>query len=244
MSRGRKPEWAEAVGRLEGSAVAKARLRAVLEALTGRRTLAEVCLELGLSERRVRGLRDRMLQAALAGLEPRPAGRPAPPAGGPRRRVAELEAVVRDLRLDLRAAQVREEIALVMPQLLHRAGRAKGAGARKRARPRADGKSGASKGCVPSDRRADRRTRADAGGRPDSAQAARGSGPSGSAPWPSAGGRLAWGCPCPRPPPAWASRPGPWSAGRRGGAATGCGPAGGAGQPAARPGSCGTGRWR
>src|SRR5262245_55835330 len=105
MTRGRRPEWAAAVDRLEGSAVAKARLMAVLQALTGRQTAAQACLQVGLSERRFRGLRDRMLQAALGGLEPRPAGRPASPAAAAAAdgRVAELEATVRDLRLDLRA---------------------------------------------------------------------------------------------------------------------------------------------
>src|SRR5262249_47029268 len=51
MARGRRPGWAEAVERLEGSAAAKARLRAVLEALTGGRTLSAVCLQQGISER-------------------------------------------------------------------------------------------------------------------------------------------------------------------------------------------------
>src|SRR5262245_20907951 len=153
MTRGRRPAWAEVVARLEGSAVAKARLRAGLEALTGQRTVAAACLGLGVSERRFRKLRDRMLRAALQGLEPRPAGRPSHPAGETAGRVAELEAAVRALRLDLRAAQVREEIALLMPQVLRRGGRARRAGRRKGRRPGAAERSGASSGCGPSGRR-------------------------------------------------------------------------------------------
>src|SRR5262249_13830908 len=90
-TRGGPDGWGGGVGRLEGSAVARARLRAVLEALAGGRAVAEVCLHLGVSERHFRDLRDRALQAALAGLEPRPAGRPPRPQGEPDGRVAELE---------------------------------------------------------------------------------------------------------------------------------------------------------
>jgi hypothetical protein len=67
--------------------------------------------------------------------------------------VAALEAAVRELRLDLRAAQVREEIALLLPHVWRRGERAPEAG-----RPRG-GSGGASSGCRPSGNR-----RAQAGG--------------------------------------------------------------------------------
>src|SRR5262245_36492730 len=95
MTRGRKPAWAELVNRLDGSTVAKARLRALLETLAGRQTVAAACLGLGLSERRFHALRDRILQAGLAGLEPRPAGRP----GGPGAARQTPEAAMRELRI-------------------------------------------------------------------------------------------------------------------------------------------------
>jgi transposase-like protein len=192
MARGRRPGWAEVVERLEGSAAAKARLRAVLEALTGGRTLAAVCLHLGISERHYRALRDRALQAALAALEPRPAGRPARSEGEAGGRVAELEATVRELRLDLRAAQVREEIALLLPQVLRRRGRARRARRRKGRRPGAGARSGASSGCGPWGRR--RRVPAERGGgaRPGSGRPGRRSARSGCGPWPSPAGRPAW----------------------------------------------------
>src|SRR5262245_40383031 len=101
MVRGRRPEWAEVVERLEGSAAARARLLAVLEVVAGQRTAAEAGQRLGLGERRLRALRDQALAAALAGLEPRPAGRPARPGDGPDGRVATLEAELRELRIDL-----------------------------------------------------------------------------------------------------------------------------------------------
>jgi hypothetical protein len=190
MSRGRRPEWAAAVQRLEGSAEAKAQLAAVLEVWAGRCTAASACLGLGLAERRFRALGYQALRGALAALEPRPAGRPARLAGDPDARVAALEAAVRQLQLDLQAAQVREEIALVLPQVLDSGGRAKGA--RRRKARRRGRESGAPAGCGrwckhgPS-----RRARAGAAGRPGSGT--RGSGSAGCGPgrWRSAAGQPA-----------------------------------------------------
>src|SRR5262249_10979586 len=68
------------------------------------------------------------LQAALSWLEPRSCGRP-PRSTSERTdkdaRVVELETALRDLRVDLRAARIREEIALVLPHLVERRGRVK-----------------------------------------------------------------------------------------------------------------------
>lgn len=125
MTRGRRPAWEHTVAELEGSAVAKARLVALLAILSRRRTVAEVALEMGVSERRLHRLRLQMLQAALAGLEPLSAGRPARRARPTDAPTEALQAQVQHLRLELNAAQVREEIALVMPQLLVRGGQRK-----------------------------------------------------------------------------------------------------------------------
>jgi hypothetical protein len=127
MTRGRRPEWAAVVQRLDGTAQAKARLCAALEVWTGQRTAAEVCCQLGLGERRFRALREQLLQAALLSLEPRSAGRPPGPAGGTDAQLAQFQAQVSELQAELRAAQVREEIALVLPHLARRRGRGKGA---------------------------------------------------------------------------------------------------------------------
>ncbi len=154
MTRGRKTEVTRLVQRLDGSDEAKARLTLFLEVLAGKRTVVEAALGLGLGERQFHTLRNRCLQAALASLEPRLLGRPTRQQADVDGRVASLEAQVQSLRLDLRAAQIREEIALAMPHLLHRRGRSKKAG-RKKARQRG-GRSGASAGCAPSDRRSHR----------------------------------------------------------------------------------------
>jgi hypothetical protein len=187
MARGRRPEWAGMVDHLEGSAVAKSRLLAILATAAGQRTQAEACLELGFSERRFHALRGRMLQAALAGLEPRPAGRRPRPSTDDDR-VRALETTVRELRLDLQAAQVREEIALVMPRLLQRGRRAKGA-RRRRAPPNGPrAKRGVSGGSAKSEPAA---SPADRGAAAPAASVPRGNGNARSvqAPSPSAGGR-------------------------------------------------------
>jgi len=148
MTRGRRPDWERAVAGLDGSALAKARLTAILAVVSGRQAVATAALELGLSERRLHRLRLQMLQAALVGLEPHPAGRPAYRAAPTAGDADALRAQVAQLRLELHAAQVRQDIALVMPQLLVRGGKPKKTGraqTRARNRPRPCGGRGACK---------------------------------------------------------------------------------------------------
>lgn len=117
MRRGRPPLGTEHVKRLEGDDESKERLELVLKTITGELTTAEACERLGVGETQLGRLRERALQGALAALEPRPVGRPPKEPDPEAERIAELEAEVQDLKLDLRAAQIREEIALVMPHL-------------------------------------------------------------------------------------------------------------------------------
>jgi Helix-turn-helix domain len=111
--RGRKPCGPAAVERLPGSALAHERLRVVLETLAGTCRVAEACARLGIGEQRFDQLRTRVLQAGLDSLEPRRAGRQ--PRAVPAADVAALQARVAELEIELRAARVREEIALVLP---------------------------------------------------------------------------------------------------------------------------------
>jgi len=116
---GRRPVGVHIVDQLDGSADAKKRLRLILEALAGERTAQTAGQLLGISRRRFDALRRRFLRLALDSLEPRPPGRQG------RKEVedgqlATLQAQVQRLQIDLRAAQVREEIALAMPNLLRR----------------------------------------------------------------------------------------------------------------------------
>src|SRR5262245_55360204 len=99
--RGRLPVGPECVEKLEGSAEAKRRLELILRTLAGSCRVQEACEELGISEARFHQLRQEALQAALDGLRPRPAGRPAAPPGDVH--VAELERQNEALQLELLA---------------------------------------------------------------------------------------------------------------------------------------------
>jgi hypothetical protein len=113
--RGRKPAGPAAVERLAGSPQAKERLRVVLQTLAGTCRVAQACARLGISEPRFEQLRTQVLRAGLASLEPKALGRPRRPAAADQ--VRALAARVAELEIDLEAARVREEIALVLPQV-------------------------------------------------------------------------------------------------------------------------------
>jgi hypothetical protein len=114
--RGRKPSGPAAVARLPGSPLARERLQVVLETLAGTCRVQEACRRLGLGEQRFDQLRAQVLQAGLGALEPRPVGRRPRPA--PAADVAALQARVAELEIELRAARVREEIALALPAVV------------------------------------------------------------------------------------------------------------------------------
>jgi hypothetical protein len=113
--RGRLPSGPEYVEKLTGSAEAKVRLEVILRTLAGTCRVQEACEQLGVSEARFHQLRQEALQAALDGLTPRPAGRPSASAAAGH--VEQLEQQKEALRLEMLAAQTREEIALVLPRL-------------------------------------------------------------------------------------------------------------------------------
>src|SRR3974377_294023 len=114
--RGRKPTGANLVEHLDGSERAKARLRAILETLSGERSIPEVCEELGIQESMFHRVRGEVLQTALGRLEPRPLGRPPSPPSLDDRRMAELEEEILRLQTELKAAEVRRELAEKLPR--------------------------------------------------------------------------------------------------------------------------------
>jgi transposase-like protein len=113
--RGRKPLGAQLVDGLEGSEHAKIRLKVILETLTGRQSIPEACDKLGIHESMLHRVRSEVLQTALDRLEPRPLGRPphAPSPGD--HRVAELEEENLRLLAELRATEIRRELAEKLP---------------------------------------------------------------------------------------------------------------------------------
>lgn len=120
MTRGRPPDPSAIVTRLQGSRQARQRLDLMVQTLSGKCGIPEAAAELGIGRSRFCLQRQRMLQAALESLEPGTRGRPARQATPEQKRIAELEAQVLALKVDLRAAQIREQLALLMPHVLHR----------------------------------------------------------------------------------------------------------------------------
>lgn len=117
---GRPTSGPRLVVNMEGSDPAKHRLKLILETLAGGKGIPDACAELGIGEAAFHKMRMKALQAALADLEPKPAGRPAKDVPEADRRIAELQARIVELRMDAEAARIREEIALAMPHLLAR----------------------------------------------------------------------------------------------------------------------------
>lgn len=104
-------------GQTEGSEEARKRLRVILETISGTRSIAQACEELGIGEARFHELRRQALQGAVEALEPGQAGRP-PVSEEKDEKLAAMEAELIELRINLRAAQIREEIAAIMPHVL------------------------------------------------------------------------------------------------------------------------------
>lgn len=114
----RPTKGVEHVDSLDGDAASKERLSTVLETIAGIRSVESACARLAISPARFHDLRRLALEGALAALTPKPAGRPRAPGESPE--VARLKAENSNLKCDLEAARIREEIALVMPHVLQR----------------------------------------------------------------------------------------------------------------------------
>jgi len=118
MSRGRKPLGPKLVERMEGSGHAKKRLKVILETISGKRSVKGACEALGISEAAFHKMRSEVLTEALGSLEPKARGRPPKKESAQSKEVEELRRQNRELKIDLQASRVREEIAIAMPHLL------------------------------------------------------------------------------------------------------------------------------
>jgi hypothetical protein len=114
LMRGRLPAGPEYVDKLEGSALAKQRTKAVLQTLDGSLRLQEACRDLDVCEQRLHQLRQQALQAAVAALEPGQPGRPAHTPTPADDKIRALEAELTAVKVELQAARVREEIAITL----------------------------------------------------------------------------------------------------------------------------------
>lgn len=109
----------ELVNKVDGSELAKQRLQVILQTISGELSVPQACERLQLSEARFHELRSEWLQAACGTLEPKAAGRPGPqPPDEQELKIQNLERQITELKIDLRATQIREELALLMPEVL------------------------------------------------------------------------------------------------------------------------------
>ena len=115
--RGRKPTGVNLVEGLEGSERAKTRLKAILETLSGQRSIPDACEELGIQETMFHRVRSEVLQTALDRLEPRPLGRPPRQPSSQDGRISELEEESLQLQVELKAAEIRRDLAENLPRL-------------------------------------------------------------------------------------------------------------------------------
>jgi hypothetical protein len=117
--RGRLPSGPDYVDHLPGSDLAKDRARTILETLSGQRRTLEACALLDISVSRLYQLRLEMLTAAIVSMEPGQAGRPRHTISSDQARIALLEQHQADMEVELKAAEARAEIAVILPQVVH-----------------------------------------------------------------------------------------------------------------------------
>jgi hypothetical protein len=78
---------------------------------------------LGIQETMFHKMRSQVLQTALSRLEPRPLGRPPQLPSLEAQQIAELEDELARQRTELKAAQIRQELAEKLPRIARSAGR-------------------------------------------------------------------------------------------------------------------------
>ena len=115
--RGRPALGAELLESIEGaSPIARERLEAIVRTLSGEWTLEEACEHLGVGRSWFCEMRSRFLRESAPLLEPRRPGPPPRVETEAERNTKELRQRLDELQIEVEAAQVREEIARVMPR--------------------------------------------------------------------------------------------------------------------------------
>jgi len=115
---GRRPQGAALVATIPGSEHTKQRLQLFLQTLSGQCSVGAACAELDIGESRFFAQRAEWLEKSLDFLEPGAPGRPAKPELPPEQgEVDALREQVRQLEARLAAAEVRSELACLLPRL-------------------------------------------------------------------------------------------------------------------------------
>lgn len=118
MTMGRPNKALGHVDGLDAGDLEKTRLRAILATITGELSVQDACMQLGIRRARFAELRQKALQAACSSLAPRPPGRPRRRDVEEDQRITALAAENTRLDRELRAAGIRTELALAMPEII------------------------------------------------------------------------------------------------------------------------------
>ena len=105
------------IGAREGSEEAKRKAALLLRELQGELSMGEVAKALGVNEAMAYKLREQLLLGAIEGLEPKHVGRPAKVVSEEGKRVEELQVELKAQKRELKAAHLREEILLRIPEI-------------------------------------------------------------------------------------------------------------------------------
>ena len=121
--RGRHAIGPEIAERVDGSTLARTRLRVILETIVGAKPVKEACVELDICGQMFERLRQKAIQAGVEALELKPAGRPAKATSPDDEQITELKERVAELEAELQAATLKAELAATLPRLASNAGK-------------------------------------------------------------------------------------------------------------------------
>ena len=121
--RGRHAIGPQIAERVDGSALARTRLRVILETIVGTKPVKDACVELDICGQMFERYRARAIEAAVASLELKSAGRPPKSSLPSDEKIAELKERVAELEAELQAATLKAELAATLPRLAGIAGK-------------------------------------------------------------------------------------------------------------------------
>ncbi|MCE9564008.1 MAG: helix-turn-helix domain-containing protein [Planctomycetes bacterium] len=115
--RGRTPVGPELTEKLAGSTLARERMQVILETIAGECRVQEACEQLGICQQRFERLRVLAIEAGIAALELKPAGRPAKVLSETEIENIRLQQRIAELEAELKITHIRVELATQLPQL-------------------------------------------------------------------------------------------------------------------------------
>jgi transposase-like protein len=101
------------LNKYDGDPQAIERMKAILTTLSGQESVLAACARLGIHESLFRRFRDVCLQAGISALAPKKPGRKSLPVVEENDHIVSLEKEVKQLKLELMGARIREQLQVV-----------------------------------------------------------------------------------------------------------------------------------